>query len=297
MSTNSEASGSTTQLKRGTIIMEDTGVKVFRVEDTFFTVHTHFLIVHSLVFRDMLLVAQANEGEGASEENPIVLDGIHACDFDLLLRIIYTPCTLTEASPLYTATAEECIGLMTLMDRWQMDDLLTMVRRAMQERKWDAVDKIVLAQGAEMDAAWTSAAYHELVMRTAPPTPADGKRMGWETYGLVRDVREVVANLPSMLRHFLACQRLQECLPAFISPPLPQDFANELHGANCDECGTVIVGPRYKCMHPQCPDYDHCSACEAVANSHPKDHPLLKIKEPVFRVRDVRLEGFPFTEL
>ena len=62
-----------------------------QVEDTLFTIHTYFLVAHSPVFKDMLQVAQANEGEGSTEDNPIILKDIRARDFDMLVRVPYTP--------------------------------------------------------------------------------------------------------------------------------------------------------------------------------------------------------------
>ncbi|EIW67270.1 hypothetical protein TREMEDRAFT_33615 [Tremella mesenterica DSM 1558] len=50
----------------------------------------------------------------------------------------------------------------------------------------------------------------------------------------------------------------------------------------CDGCEKQIHGPRYKCMHPSCPDYDLCEACEISAIPvHPTDHPMLKTKVPL----------------
>ncbi|EPQ60265.1 hypothetical protein GLOTRDRAFT_134979 [Gloeophyllum trabeum ATCC 11539] len=55
--------------------------------------------------------------------------------------------------------------------------------------------------------------------------------------------------------------------------------ATEVHTARCDSCTQVIVGVRYKCMHPACPDYDLCSRCEAMPIPvHPSNHPMLKLK-------------------
>ena len=49
--------------------------------------------------------------------------------------------------------------------------------------------------------------------------------------------------------------------------------------AGCDNC---IIGTRYKCTHPSCPDYDLCEGCEASPNCvHPASHPMLKIKVPL----------------
>lgn len=50
----------------------------------------------------------------------------------------------------------------------------------------------------------------------------------------------------------------------------------------CDGCNTSIRGPRYKCMHPSCLDYDLCEKCESQpVPIHPEDHPMLKTKTPL----------------
>lgn len=50
----------------------------------------------------------------------------------------------------------------------------------------------------------------------------------------------------------------------------------------CDGCDNRIIGTRYKCMHPDCPDYDLCEKCEALPfNTHPENHPMLKTKVPL----------------
>ncbi|KAJ2914777.1 hypothetical protein MD484_g5645, partial [Candolleomyces efflorescens] len=53
------------------------------------------------------------------------------------------------------------------------------------------------------------------------------------------------------------------------------------HFARCDACMKTIYGVRYKCMHPECPDFDLCDRCEAMPIAvHPATHPLLKMKSP-----------------
>jgi hypothetical protein len=50
-------------------------------------------------------------------------------------------------------------------------------------------------------------------------------------------------------------------------------------GYSCDRCGmTPIVGIRYKCT--TCPDFDLCSACEALDLHDPK-HLFLKVIRPL----------------
>ncbi|KAG8974064.1 hypothetical protein FRB90_009844, partial [Tulasnella sp. 427] len=47
-------------------------------------------------------------------------------------------------------------------------------------------------------------------------------------------------------------------------------------------CNGQIVGPRFKCAHPSCPDFDLCENCEALPQAvHPRSHPLLKLVNPI----------------
>lgn len=62
------------------------------------------------------------------------------------------------------------------------------------------------------------------------------------------------------------------------------DAKNEVHHpfVVCDGCNMTIRGPRFKCMHPDCPDYDLCVKCEAApVPIHPESHPMLKTKMPL----------------
>ncbi|KAJ7459185.1 hypothetical protein B0H11DRAFT_1737394 [Mycena galericulata] len=54
-----------------------------------------------------------------------------------------------------------------------------------------------------------------------------------------------------------------------------------MHFVTCDGCSKAIYGIRYKCMHPECPDFDLCEGCEAFPIPvHPENHPLLKMRSP-----------------
>ncbi|GAV98769.1 zz type zinc finger domain-containing protein [Lentinula edodes] len=73
---------------------------------------------------------------------------------------------------------------------------------------------------------------------------------------------------------------------AFVKVSRPEDFIRRdqtpvrEHFATCDSCSRRIFGIRYKCMHQDCPDFDLCSACEALPIAvHPATHPLLKVKD------------------
>ncbi|KAF9567754.1 hypothetical protein CPC08DRAFT_746636 [Agrocybe pediades] len=71
----------------------------------------------------------------------------------------------------------------------------------------------------------------------------------------------------------------------FIRIQKPDDFVRaraqprQMHYATCDGCNRTIQGTRYKCMSPDCLDYDLCENCEALPIPvHPSFHPMLKMK-------------------
>ncbi|KAF8899092.1 hypothetical protein BD779DRAFT_1486970 [Infundibulicybe gibba] len=83
----------------------------------------------------------------------------------------------------------------------------------------------------------------------------------------------------------------------------PSTSPAPLHFATCDACNHPIRGARFKCLHPECPDYDLCEACEAhPIPMHPDNHPLLKMKSPdtviptVYRVGQTAIIDHPEVE-
>ncbi|KAJ1302722.1 hypothetical protein OPQ81_003037 [Rhizoctonia solani] len=54
------------------------------------------------------------------------------------------------------------------------------------------------------------------------------------------------------------------------------------HHARCDVCQNQILGIRYKCIHPSCPDFDICERCEAMPFAvHPETHAFVKLKSHI----------------
>ena len=60
-----------------------------QVEDQLYSVTRQAFVEASPVFRDMYLVGDSGSGEGATEDQPIVLEGYKACDFEALLTVLY----------------------------------------------------------------------------------------------------------------------------------------------------------------------------------------------------------------
>ncbi|GAA5975882.1 hypothetical protein JCM10908_005314 [Rhodotorula pacifica] len=77
---------------------------------------------------------------------------------------------------------------------------------------------------------------------------------------------------------FVRLQSPRDYVPSY-APPTPVRHRH----VRCEGCQREpIVGVRYRCMHPDCADYDLCGDCEALPIAvHPRDHPLLKIREPL----------------
>jgi next-to-BRCA1 protein 1 len=64
----------------------------------------------------------------------------------------------------------------------------------------------------------------------------------------------------------------------------PYRVASKVRHANilCDMCDKTICGDRWKCVHPDCADYDLCDNCQAHPdNTHPRRHPILRLAEPI----------------
>ncbi|KAK2461405.1 hypothetical protein APHAL10511_005868 [Amanita phalloides] len=71
---------------------------------------------------------------------------------------------------------------------------------------------------------------------------------------------------------------------SFVKMSNPADYIYRLgtrprHQAMCNICNAMIFGVRYKCLHPDCSDFDLCERCEAhPIPQHPPNHPLLKLR-------------------
>ena len=64
-----------------------------QVEGVLYRVHSHFLCMHSPVFKDMFEMELPPDQvpDGMTDSKPIVLEQVTAHDFDLLLWIFYNP--------------------------------------------------------------------------------------------------------------------------------------------------------------------------------------------------------------
>ena len=119
--------------------------------------------------------------------------------------------------------------MIKLLERWQMDEILAGVRQVLHNRDWDLADKIALAAATEMNPVWLTTAYQDLILRDTPPTLDEGTRMGWPAYGLVRDIRERVANLPRAVQTSIMREQLRASLEGYEAPPMTQTWVSSVH--------------------------------------------------------------------
>lgn len=81
----------------------------------------------------------------------------------------------------------------------------------------------------------------------------------------------------------------------YIAPAV--GLPSTVHPATCDSCDNHIIGVRFKCLHPDCPDYDLCQHCEALPIPvHPTTHPLVKFKDDYTEHEHIFDQVFEFVQ-
>ncbi|KZV64885.1 hypothetical protein PENSPDRAFT_756898 [Peniophora sp. CONT] len=103
---------------------------VFFVEDTLFKVHRSVLIQHSEVFKGMFVDGPPSppNGDGSSDDNPIVLESISAFDFKAFLKIIYKS---SESN--FVLTPEEWMAVLCVAHRYQCAGFHTRALKYLRE--------------------------------------------------------------------------------------------------------------------------------------------------------------------
>ncbi|KAL0952880.1 hypothetical protein HGRIS_007099 [Hohenbuehelia grisea] len=170
---------------------------ILLVEKTLFKVHRHFLVTQSPVFKDMLGMPVSTEDEdvaveGLSDDNPITLPGDKADDFASLLWMFYNPSVTT-----YDASITRWKGVLTLADKYQMDQLLRSSVRALGNipNALSPIEKIALREKHNIEKEWALDAYYDICKRRTPPTAAEGCEIGARVWALINEAREEVSVL------------------------------------------------------------------------------------------------------
>ncbi|KAJ6575392.1 hypothetical protein B0H19DRAFT_1254950 [Mycena capillaripes] len=128
----------------------------------------------------------------------------------------------------------------------------------------------------------------------APPPQAEGQpAVHYATCNLcdsrIRGDRYKCADCPDFdtCSNCFSITREQHPHHAFVKLANASDYIRRenpmppVHMVTCNGCSKPVYGIRYKCMHPDCADFDLCESCEAFPIPvHPDNHPLLKMRSP-----------------
>ncbi|EPT02416.1 hypothetical protein FOMPIDRAFT_1118244 [Fomitopsis schrenkii] len=178
------------QVQRHERFYFDDGNVVFRVEDTLFNVHRYFFKRDSLVFRDMLSSPSAVPGEGLSETDPIVLEGVRSADFANLLSCFY-PSTLRKGELSDFAALNLVLDLAL---KWEFDTVRDFIAQEI-ERKCGLAEQITTARRLGMR-DWCWAACEKMCCRRGPVTLEEAEILGIVDTVRIARVRERLRGQP-----------------------------------------------------------------------------------------------------
>ncbi|KAJ6497452.1 hypothetical protein C8R45DRAFT_127696 [Mycena sanguinolenta] len=173
------------------------GTVIFLVEKHLYRVHRYFFERDSAIFASMFsLPSVAGERpEGEVVENPIVLEGVNAVDFDRFLSVLY---------PLDFATrdivsTEEWTSVLSLASRWEFNSLREL---AMQHLFviTSAVERIALGRRYDIP-GWLVPAYAEVCERKEPLTLPEAVLLGLEDTVCIGQVRHTIRYTSNLNRH------------------------------------------------------------------------------------------------
>ncbi|KAJ7721484.1 hypothetical protein B0H16DRAFT_1335241, partial [Mycena metata] len=167
------------------------------VENTLYRVHRYFFERDSAVFASMFTLPSAAglRPEGEVVENPIVLEGVNAVDFDRFLSILY-PSNFTARD---IASPEEWTSVLSLATRWDFTSLRDL---AMQHlfATTSAVERIALGRRYDI-LEWLVPAYTEVCERKDPLTIAEGRLLGVDDAICIGQVRHMIRYSANLNRH------------------------------------------------------------------------------------------------
>ncbi|KAJ6491612.1 hypothetical protein C8R47DRAFT_434771 [Mycena vitilis] len=173
------------------------GTIIFLVEKILYRVHRYFFERDSAIFASMFTLPSAvgERPEGEVVENPIVLEGVAAVDFDRFLAVMYPMNFATRD----IASAEEWTSVLSLASRWEFVSLREL---AMQHlfAVTSAVQRIALGRRYDIP-GWLVPAYTEVCERKEPLTLAEGRLLGLDDAIRIGQVRHTIRYSSNLNRH------------------------------------------------------------------------------------------------
>ncbi|KAG8764182.1 hypothetical protein FRC12_008240, partial [Ceratobasidium sp. 428] len=140
----------------------------------------------------MFDTARADPDEGSSPDNPIIIEGVAASDFECLLTVLYATTTASFLSHFSThqpaPEASLIIPAFRLANQWSFEDLRGYLL-PLAEKELNDVDRVVFAREFSID-AWLAPALTKLCQRAEPLTTDEAEKLGIHCLLLISRLRE-----------------------------------------------------------------------------------------------------------
>ncbi|KAG8697273.1 hypothetical protein FRC08_006645 [Ceratobasidium sp. 394] len=144
----------------------------------------------STTFSDMFAIAEQSEDEqttreGSSLDNPIVMQGVSASDFECLMTVLYAShFSAHQPEP----EASLIIPAFRLANMWNFAELCAYLK-PLAERVLDDVDKIVFAREFGVT-EWLAPAHVQLCLREEKITTQEAGKLGLDSLLFISRFRE-----------------------------------------------------------------------------------------------------------
>ncbi|KAG9082703.1 hypothetical protein FRC06_004893, partial [Ceratobasidium sp. 370] len=167
----------------------DNTLIAIRIENTLFNVHKYQLM-KSTTFSDMFAIAEESDyeqttQEGSSPDNPIVMKGVSAADFECLMTVLYAShFSAQQPEP----EASLIIPAFRLASMWNFSELCAYLM-PLAERVLSDVDKVAFAREFNFN-DWLVPAHVRLCLRPGKITTEESGKLGLESTLFISRFRE-----------------------------------------------------------------------------------------------------------
>ncbi|KAJ7631360.1 hypothetical protein DFH06DRAFT_1005297 [Mycena polygramma] len=151
----------------------------FKVEDGIFKVPRYHFEHSSEIFATTftLPAADAVQGEGQSDDNPFILEGISRIDFERLLKVLYP----LDIPQILSMAKDDWISVLKLSTLWYFLDARDLAIKQLNDRgDIGSVERILLARQYDV-ASWLRMGYTDLARREEGISLEDAEKIGWQT--------------------------------------------------------------------------------------------------------------------
>ncbi|KAG8917517.1 hypothetical protein FRC02_003067 [Tulasnella sp. 418] len=179
---------------------------VLQVDETLY--HVEKLVLCQFdTFRDMFEGASPHNldpSEGASDDNPIILQGITRFEMDSLVSVLSA--RWYKGDP--KVEIENWKAILHLSTMWEFGSLRDLAIRKIEHLKVPALDSLLLATKCRVT-QWLKPAYVELCSRSAPISDQEAELLGLPVLAALCRIREARKIVPEVT--VTSCSHTQRC--------------------------------------------------------------------------------------